>query len=158
MQAGELYGFLLVAQVGERYAFEGVDGHADEHHRHPVVVVGVLHEGGYLWQEREDECHEECRRGCHGDENGGIDRLRVFLALVHIAEECRLHAVGEHYEQQCRVGVDVGDISFLCQRKQSLFWTKTRNPFGIRNRILEHSLFSFEKRGCYFLFLLAKGG
>ena len=113
LQRRELNGLLLIAQIGERYALERVDSHADKHHCHPTLMVGVLHERSYLWQEAEHERHEKRRRRSDGDKHRRVDGLRILLRLVHVAEEGCLHTVRKDDKQQRRVGVDVRNDTIL---------------------------------------------
>ena len=113
LQAGKLDGALLVAQVGERDALEGVDGDTHKHHRHPVGVVRVFHESRYLGQQRKDGDDKQQRRYSHRYQHGGIDPHGVVLGLVDKPEEGGLHAVGEYHHQQRRVGIDVGHHAIL---------------------------------------------
>ena len=97
-QRGKLYGFLLIAQIGEGYALESVDCHAHGHHAEVFRVVGIAQRGGYLRQQSEHGCNKQQPHAAHGDERGGIDAHGVFLGFVYKAEEGGFHAEGEQHE------------------------------------------------------------
>ena len=113
LQRGKLNSLLLIAQIGERDALEGVDRHTHEHHSHPTLMVGIFHERGYLRQEGKYECHEQGCRGAYRYEHGGVDGLRILVGLVDVAEEGGLHAIGQDYEQERRIGVDICNDTIL---------------------------------------------
>ena len=121
LECGKLQCFLLLPQIGEGNAQEGVDGHGDGHHPHVVRMVGIAHEPAQRTDEQQHQRHEPSRHGAHADERGRIDAHGVFVRLVGEAEVGGLHAEGEQHHDECRVGIDVGDDTIAARscRKRS---------------------------------------
>ena len=109
LERGKLPRFALVAQVGKRDALEGVQRYHDCHCPDVLGMGAVAHPARDARQEGEYQQHKQQRGACHCHERRAIDGLGILLALVGKAEEGRLHTVGEDDEQQCRVGIHVGD-------------------------------------------------
>ncbi len=109
LQRGEFDGFVLAAQVGERNGREGIQGHCDIHHRHIFRMVAIAQQSGYLLAEEHHNhrCHKAHR--AHHPEHRGIYLLTVHALLVHEPEERRLHAEGQHHDQNRHIGINVGD-------------------------------------------------
>jgi len=56
----------------------------------------------------EDQQQEYSRERCDSNEGGGEDGVGLGLFIVGKAEQRGLHAKGQQYQYECRVGIDVG--------------------------------------------------
>ena len=81
-QQGKLEGFLLLAQVGEGNAQEGIDSHRDSHHTYIRRMLAVAHQRADRLQEAEHYQGKQQRYRADADERRSINRLRVGMRLV----------------------------------------------------------------------------
>ena len=108
-EGSKLDGALLVTQISEGNALEGIDGHGDKHGPHVGRMVCISHCRAQRTKEQKDKGNEKQRGATHHGQDGGVDLAAVFLFLVDKTEESGFHAEGENHEQQGRVGIHVGD-------------------------------------------------
>ena len=109
LEGGKLQRAFLVSEIGEGDALEGVYRHGDEHRPHIRRMVGVAHRLAQGRDEEEHQGDEEQGGAAHHAEHRMVNLLGVLALLVDEAEEGGLHAVGEDDEEQCRVGIHIGD-------------------------------------------------
>ena len=120
LQRSELHRFFLVAEVGERYALEGIKRYGDSHHPDVRRMVFITHETRDGTEEDDDQQHEHQPDEAHTHQGRGIDALRIFLLFVGEAEKCRFHAEGQDDQKQCHISIHIGDDSIATTRRRYL--------------------------------------
>ena len=99
---------VLKPQAGKQYRLESVERHHDSHHGNVLGMCLVAHGHRDGTQQRQHHQHEDSSNRPHCPQGGGKHRLGIRTLLVGKIEKSRLHAEGQDYQQESRVGVDIG--------------------------------------------------
>ena len=92
-EGGKLDGALLIAKVGKGNALECVDGYRRCHNPNVRWMVGIAHCLRDGMQEKYHHCDEKGGSETHGEQDGGIYPLWIFVALIGETEKSGLHSV-----------------------------------------------------------------
>ena len=90
---GKLDGALLITKVSKGNALECVDSYRRSHHPYIRGMVGIAHCLRDRMQEKHHHCDEKGGSETHGEQDGRIYPLWIFIALIGETEKGGLHSV-----------------------------------------------------------------